>query len=147
MEQAADTQAAERTAPQVGGFHHVGLTVGDVEASEDWYGRVMGFERVFVEGHHGGAGYAVVMNVPGTRLFLGLDYHEAHEGERFAEHRTGLDHLALHVADRDELDSWATHFEALGVPYSPITDRTEPFAHSTLVFRDPDNIQLELIWQ
>jgi hypothetical protein len=27
-----------------------------------------------------------------------------------------------------------------------ICDRTKPFTYSTLVFRDPDNIQIELIW-
>ncbi len=27
-----------------------------------------------------------------------------------------------------------------------ITERTEPFPYAILVFRDPDNIQLELIW-
>ena len=147
MEQAADTGAVERTAPQLGGIHHVGVTVSDVEASEAWYGRVLGLQRVFVEDHHGGTGYAVVMNRPGTPLYLGLDHHETHEGERFAEHRTGLDHLAVHVADRDELDAWATHLEALDVAHSPITDRSEPFPYATLVFRDPDNIQLELMWQ
>ena len=147
MEQAAETREAERTPPPLGGIHHVGLTVSDVEASEDWYRRVLGLERVFVEDHHGGSGYTVVVNRPGTALHLGLDHHETHEGERFAEHRTGLDHLAVHVADRDELDAWAAHLEALGVAYSPITDRSEPFPYATLVFRDPDNIQLELIWQ
>ena len=146
MEQAVDTGAAERTAPQLGGIHHVGLTVSDVEASEAWYRRVLGLERVFVEPHHGGTGHAVVMNRPGTALHIGLDHHEAHEGEPFAEHRTGLDHLAVHVAERDELDAWAAHLEALGVPHSPITDRSEPFPYATLVLRDPDNIQLELMW-
>jgi hypothetical protein len=34
----------------------------------------------------------------------------------------------------------------MGVSSAKITDRVEPFAFSTLVFRDPDNIQVELIW-
>jgi catechol 2,3-dioxygenase-like lactoylglutathione lyase family enzyme len=147
MEQVADSGVAERTVPRLGGIHHVGLTVSDVDASEVWYRRVLGLERVFVEAHHGGTGHTVVINRPGTALHLGLDHHEAHEGERFAEHRTGLDHLAIHVAERDELDAWTAHLDALGVSYSPITDCREPFPYATLVFRDPDNIQLELIWQ
>ena len=147
MEKSADTQEPERTAPPMGGIHHVGLTVSDVDSSEAWYRRVLGLERVFIEDHNGGTGHTVVMNRPGTALHIGLDYHEAHEGERFAEHHTGLDHLAVHVAERDDLDAWAAHLEALGVPHSPITDRSEPFSYATLVFRDPDNIQLELIWQ
>lgn len=143
---AIETDPSEGSVPSAGGVHHVGLTVSDVQASEAWYQRVLGLERVFVEHHPGGAGYAVVMNRPDTSLFVGLDHHEAHEGERFAEHRTGLDHLAIHVTERGELDAWALHLEALGVPHSPIADRTEPFPYATLVFRDPDNIQLELIW-
>ena len=103
------------TAPGVTGYHHMGLTVGDVEASEGWYGKVFGFQRAFVEPHHEGTGYAVVMTIPGTPIFLGLDKHDAHEGERFAEHRTGLDHLAIGVAERSDLDAWVAHLDALGV--------------------------------
>jgi catechol 2,3-dioxygenase-like lactoylglutathione lyase family enzyme len=133
-------------APAVTGYHHLGLTVCDVDRSEQWYGRVFGFQRAFVEPHHEGTGYAVVMNVPGTSLFLGLDKHDAHEGEQFAEHRTGLDHLAIGVATREALDTWVGHLDALGVEHSGITDISEPFPAATLCFRDPDNIALELMW-
>jgi catechol-2,3-dioxygenase len=133
-------------APAVTGYHHLGLTVCDVDRSEQWYGRVFGFQRAFVEPHHEGTGYAVVMNVPGTSLFLGLDKHDAHEGEQFAEHRTGLDHLAICVATREALDTWVGHLDALGVEHSGITDISEPFPAATLCFRDPDNIALELMW-
>lgn len=132
--------------PAVTGYHHLGLTVSDVDRSEAWYGEVFGFQRAFVEPHHEGTGYAVVMTIPGTPLFLGLDKHDAHEGERFAEHRTGLDHLAIGVAAREKLDRWAGHLAALGVAHDGITDITEPFPAATLCFRDPDNIALELMW-
>ena len=134
------------TAPTVTGYHHMGLTVCDVDRSEAWYGSVFGFQRAFVEPHHEGTGFAVVMNIPGTSLFLGLDQHDAHEGEPFAEHRTGLDHLAIGVARREDLDTWVGHLDGLGVAHSPITDITEPFPAATLCFRDPDNIALELMW-
>jgi hypothetical protein len=55
------------------------------------------------------------------------------------------------VSGRDDLEAWQQHLEANGVvragaadkplTQSPIAD--EPYA-SVLVFRDPDNIQLEL---
>ncbi len=133
-------------APIVTGYHHLGLTVSDVEASEQWYGQVFGFQRAFVEPHNEGTGFAVVMNIPGTPVFLGLDKHDAHEGERFAEHRTGLDHLAVGVASREDLDTWVAHLDALGVEHSKINDISEPFPAATLCFRDPDNIALELMW-
>lgn len=133
-------------APGVAGYHHLGLTVCDVDRSEDWYGRVLGFRRAFVEPHNEGAGYAVVMNIPGTAIFMGLDKHEGHAGERFAEHRTGLDHLSFGVASRDDLNRWVEHLDALGVAHSAINEITEPFPAATLCFRDPDNIALEFTW-
>ena len=136
----------DRSAPGLGGLHHIGLTVSDIEASEGWYTRVLGLERAFTEPHHGGGtGYAVVLHRPGSPLFLGLDKHEANQGERFDESRTGLDHVAFHVADRAELELWVDHLDRLAVPHSGIREVTQPFA--LVVFRDPDNIQLELIWQ
>lgn len=132
--------------PSMTGYHHLGLTVRDVELSEDWYGKVFGFQRVFVEPHHGGTGYAVVMTIPGTSIFMGLDKHDAHEGERFAEHRTGLDHLSFGVASRDDIDHWIEHLDALGIEHSNVNDVTEPVAAATLCLRDPDNIALELTW-
>ena len=140
---------SETTATQVPtltGIHHVGLTVCDVERSEVWYRDVLGFERAFVEPHHGGTGYSVVMNRPGTPLFIGLDHHDANEGDVFGEHRTGLDHVSLGVARREDLDEWVTYLEGRGVAHSGINDKTEPFPFATLIVRDPDNIQVELIW-
>lgn len=132
--------------PVVTGYHHLGLTVRDVDRSETWYGQVFGFQRAFVEPHNGGTGYAVVMAIPGTSIFMGLDKHEAHQGEQFEEHRTGLDHLAIGVATREDLDRWVEHLDALGVEHSTINNMTEPFPAATLSFRDPDNIALELMW-
>ena len=135
------------TAPKLGGINHIGLTVPDVEASEIWYARVLGLTRAFVERHHQGTGYTVVLHRPDSPLFtLGLDKHDTNRGERFEEFRTGLDHVAFHVADRADLDAWADHLDRQDVAHSGITERTEPFQYAVLVFRDPDNIQLELIW-
>jgi glyoxylase I family protein len=143
------TPTQEQTSvPTLGELHHVGLTVCDVDASEAWYGRVLGLTRGFVEPHHGAeSGYAVVLHRPGTSLSLGLDKHEANQGERFDEGRTGLDHVAFHVADRAELHAWVAHFDRQGVPHSGIKAFTQPFPFAIVSFRDLDNIQLELIWQ
>jgi glyoxylase I family protein len=142
------TQAQGRAAvPKLAGINHIGLTVPDVEASEAWYARVLGLTRLFVEAHHLGTGQTVVLHRPDSPQFtMGLDKHDANQGERFDERRTGLDHVAFRVADRAELDAWADHFDREGVPHAGITERTEPFPYAVLVFRDPDNIQLELIW-
>ena len=58
--------------------------------------------------------------------------------------RAGLDHLAFTVADRQELDAWATRLADAAVVHSPITTANSVPGAAVLVFRDPDNIQLEL---
>jgi catechol 2,3-dioxygenase-like lactoylglutathione lyase family enzyme len=83
-------------------------------------------------------------------LMIVLHRHDVNEGERFSERRTGLDHAGFMVATREDLEKWQDHLEARGVTrsaqadgpltQSPITDA--PYG-SVLVFRDPDNIQLE----
>lgn len=67
--------------------------------------------------------------------------HDATVKEPFSEQRVGLDHLAFAVADRAELENWITHLDEHGVEHSGIIS-----AHfgDTVVFRDPDHIQLEL---
>ena len=138
--------ADQSNTPPLGRLHHVGLTVSDVAASEAWYCRVLGMERLSVEQHNKGSGHTVLLHRTDGGLDIGLDHHTAHQGERFEEHRTGLDHVSIHVNQRVDLDLWAAHFDELHVTRGEITEVTEPFPFATLVFRDPDNIQLELIW-
>lgn len=141
------TSGTEPGPPPLTGYHHLSLTVCDVDRSEAWYRDVLGFERAFVETHPDGVGYAVVMTRPGTPLFIGLDHHEASEGEIFAEHRTGLDHFAIGVDRREDLDRWAEHLDHHDVVRSKIEDGTiGSMTFAVLNFRDPDNIALELIW-
>ncbi|HEY1639285.1 MAG TPA: hypothetical protein VGG35_01230 [Streptosporangiaceae bacterium] len=63
----------------------------------------------------------------------------------FDERQTGLDHISFGVADRADLDMWAGWLDSLGVENSGVIDTGEPVPYSVVVFRDPDNIQLELI--
>ena len=121
--------------PAIGQVDHVALTVTDLAVSERFYIEVLGF--------------VAVMRVPGGRicmqpqtgLVLALLTHDGAHGDRFSELNTGVDHLGLAAASRDELEQWERHFDAHGVPYTPIRD--EHFG-SHLNFRDPDGIALEL---
>ena len=117
-----------QAAPPLTGYHHMGITVRDVEASEAWYGRVLGLVRAFVEPHRNGTGYAVVMTRPGLPFFLGLDHHTETDGSTFDARRTGLDHIAFGVADRAELDAWVAHLDDCGVERDELVELTEPFA-------------------
>jgi glyoxylase I family protein len=58
----------------------------------------------------------------------------------FDEFRTGLDHFAFGVATRAELENWQRELSSRGITFTPIAET--PIG-SVIVFRDPDNIQLE----
>ncbi len=146
MTAVTESSPSAKAVPAVTGISHLGLTVRDVAASEAWYSRVLGLVRAFAEPHPAGGGYAVVMTRPGTGLFVGLDHHPGADREMFSPLRTGLDHLALQVASRDDLDAWVTHLDACGVEHGALSENTQPVPHALVVFRDPDAIPVELFW-
>ena len=127
--------------PRLSRIHHLALTVTDVEKSIAWYARIFGFKRIADYPHEGGFG--VVLVQPEANLWIVLHHHDTNQAEPFTETRTGLDHAGFEVPDRAELESWQTRLAELGVEHSPISYVGE-FDVSVLVFRDPDNIQLEL---
>ena len=130
--------------PDVTGVSHIELTVRDADRSASWYEQVLGMQRMDLpEEFRNDSVPAREVNLihPTAGLVLSLIEHESGEDADFSELRVGLDHLALAVESRSELEEWVAHFDGHGVTHSAISDR--PFG-SVLVFRDPDNIQLEL---
>jgi len=134
---------------EIGGIHHLRLTVTDVQRSREFYTGLLGFE-VAVESPPAddptaAAVYPVlwggVVMVRGN-LLMGLR-PVAPAGDRFDENRVGLDHLSFSVANRADLDAAVRLLDERGVPHGEI--RTlEGFGIHVLPFRDPDNIQVEL---
>jgi glyoxylase I family protein len=124
---------------------HIRLTVTDIARSRQFY------ESVF--------GWPITLELPedaddATReqlwfLFGGVVYKAGDTGiglrpgatDSFDEDRTGLDHLALRVASRSELDDAARHLDELGIAHEGVKDIGIMYI---LEFRDPDNIALEL---
>lgn len=125
--------------PDFLGVSHVDLTVRNLQASADWYRQVLGLTTIMET--DGDDRAAVVLLHPGSKMAISLGTHPTNDGSAFDETRTGLDHVSFRVADRAALEAWVDHFVGLGVEHSPIAD--EPYG-SVVVFRDPDNIQLEL---
>ena len=125
--------------PDFLGVSHIDLTVRDVQASAEWYRNLFGLKTLME--NDDGTRSAVVLLHPETYLAICVGSHVDNDGQPFDEARTGLDHLSLRVADRAELEAWAKRLDELGIEHSPIAD--EDYG-SVLVFRDPDNIQLEL---
>ena len=130
--------------PRFNGIMHVELTVRDVDRSAIWYERVLGMPRLKEHPEWATPGVpARIIHVldPAGGFTFGLMQHERGDDGEFSEFRVGLDHLALAVESRDELEKWVEHLDTCGVPHSGLQDM--PYG-SVLVFRDPDNIQLEL---
>lgn len=130
-------------------MHHIALTVTDVDASVRWYEEVFDLQYRMDAPHEGGVGKLLADDAFG--LVIVLHRHDTNDRGRFAETTTGLDHVGFAVPDRAALEGWQDHLEARGVVRSEAADRPltqspiadEPYG-SVLVFRDPDNIQLEL---
>ncbi|MGJ6121289.1 VOC family protein [Mycolicibacterium sp. Y3] len=130
------------------GVHHVSLTVTDLTASIEWYQRVFQTQRLDITIPHYGreeTGYSVLLPEPRSGLIFGLHTNTGNRGEPFDEARTGLDHVSFGVSGRAALEAWVAWLDELGVEHTGIVDEVDPIRYSTVVFRDPDNIQLELI--
>lgn len=128
--------------PSCTGFHHVAITVRDLAESAGWYERVFDLEPLMDEA--GDERAARVYRLAGTSTWLGLVQHGANDGSPFSPTRTGLDHLAVDVAARSDVDDWVAHLDALGVEHSGAIDVPPG---SILNFPDPDGIQLSVFWQ
>ncbi len=119
------------------GFHHVTLTVSDVARAREFYTQVLGFEVA------GEFGPRVILSNGSGLLALGPAPTRATAGDRFDENRVGLDHLSFAVASRADLEHAVRVLDERGISHGEITDLS-PFRIYVLMFRDPDNVQLEL---
>jgi glyoxylase I family protein len=122
------------------GVHHFRLTVSDVGRSVAFYTGVLNFRKL------------VDLN-PGAFLSngavgLGIGPYpfpaRAIKGDRFDENRIGLDHLSFALPSRQALEAAAHQLDAHGIAHSGVKDLGETFGIAIVVFRDPDNVQLEL---
>ena len=130
----------------IAGIDHIGLTVADVDRSARWYEDVLGFTAVGRHQEVGERGLRkmVFMTCPGLATASGFVSHQSSAGAAFDETVAGLDHLSFRLADIDALDDWAQRLQHWKVEYSQPADSTLRPGAKVLVFRDPDNIQLEL---
>jgi catechol 2,3-dioxygenase-like lactoylglutathione lyase family enzyme len=129
-------------------LHHVAITVRDFTVSIPWYEQLFQIAMQVEAPHEGGTGKLLADEA--WSLILVLHEHDVNDGREFSERATGLDHIGFGVRDRAELVSYQERLEALGVRRVDVADRPltqSPIADTpyggVLVFRDPDNIQLE----
>jgi glyoxylase I family protein len=134
---------------ELGGIHHIRLTVTDIERSRAFYTDLLGFdiavEAPASEDPESDPSYPVlwggVVMAKGNYL-LGLR-PVAGKGDRFDEDRVGLDHLSFNVESRAALNEAIRLLDERGVPRGEVRELAS-FGICVLPFRDPDNIQLEL---
>lgn len=134
----------------VNGFHHVRLTVTDLERTCEFYDKVFGFpvavkmpddpddevKKAF-EFLFGGVCYSI-----GAGSLLGIRPVAPHD-DRFYENRVGLDHMSFMVPEVEDLENAVQHLDELGVAHEPIKYMLS-ISIAILQFRDPDNNALEL---
>lgn len=120
-----------------GVVHHVTLTVTDVSRSRQFYTGTLGFQVVAEFGPR------VLLGNGSMVLAIGPAPERGRRDDRFDENRVGLDHLSFSVGSRDELEQAIHLLDEQGVPHGEIVD-LEGLGIHVLMFRDPDNIQLEL---
>ncbi len=134
--------------PRLQGSNHIILTVTDVERSAEWYKRVFVADVVADEKTNLAATsrpvrYRALFQIDTMTNVVGLIEHSDADHSHFDERRVGLDHFALHVLERHDLDEWVSHLDQLGILHSGI--KSVDYA-DVITFRDPDNIQLEICW-
>ncbi len=121
------------------GYHHLSLSVSDLDKSTEWYQQVLG---LVVAAEIEGEGFRRIrLRSPGSGVTVTLTRHDQESGETFSERRPGMDHVALQVASADEVKTLKDRFAQLGVNHSEVK-ATNGTAMITL--RDPDNIQIEV---
>jgi glyoxylase I family protein len=118
------------------GFHHVTLNVTDLGRARAFYEGVLGLQ--------------VDQDFPGVKLRLRFGetarlvlcplLSGTPSGDRFNERRVGLDHIAIGVSGRGEVERLAEVLRDKGVAADLHHD---PVGPPMVTFRDPDNIQWE----
>lgn len=124
---------------EVIGYHHLSLSVSDLDKSTEWYQQVLGLD---VAAQIDGEGFRRTrLRAPGSGVTLTLTRHDQQSGETFSERRPGMDHVALQVASADEVKTLKDRFEQLGVNHSEVKGSN---GTAMITLRDPDNIQIEV---
>ena len=124
--------------PTITNIHHVAVTVTDVERSAAWYQDLLDMV-VVLAGDDDAVRFRVLAH-PASGVVIGLRQYTSGSGDAFDELRTGLDHLAFGVTTADELASWESELTRRSIPFTPAAET--PIG-TVVVFRDPDDVQLE----
>jgi glyoxylase I family protein len=122
----------------VTGVHHLTLSVTDVEASAEWYQRLLGPATVV---RREGPGWTRVRMAWPSGVIVGVTAHEdTYPDDRFDHTRVGLDHVGLACPTEADVRAWAAHMDEAGITRGPVEDVPYGWA---VTARDPDGIAIE----
>ena len=129
-------------------FHHVSLSVTDLDAQQHWYQTALGFEEVVeqFELPEPPVRTAVLRSADGVRVEL-IERHGASRAEVYADpldtsRALGYGHWALEVPDLDQAFAYLTAGGAEAVwPPAPAVAPGAKFAY----VKDPEGNLIELI--
>lgn len=112
---------------------HISFRVQDLIRTETFYTALLGEPLRRTED-------CVVYEVGDTKLFFGLPYHKS--GDSYDRNSHGLNHWAIGLEEKHELEEAERRLTAVGIQHSPI----QPCRQSGLPmiwFDDPDGMRLE----
>jgi catechol-2,3-dioxygenase len=124
----ATESAADHLA--LGPINHIALTVADVRRSERWYTDSFDLTRIDGDVAADGTGHVTLLCSTGGWIIA-----------LASSSSSGVEHVALTCASRDELLRWRQRLAERGVDVGTVTDA--PYG-SGFVVRDPDGIDVEL---
>jgi len=137
-------QAPEET-PSVASPSFFGVSVGDLEAAESWYRRVLGLETVRSVQSRNGDSRAVVMRRGELVVELvHFDGSRTPRADLSVEHPfqiEGLIKAGMFVADAE---LWHQYLVAAGVEADAQVITDEALGMRTFVFRDPDGNRIQV---
>jgi catechol 2,3-dioxygenase-like lactoylglutathione lyase family enzyme len=127
---------------------HIDLAVADVERSREFYLRVrgpLGVEEAFRYQSYRGTEEIVYLRVGDSGQVIGL---RRADGGEHRYYEVGLEHLALSVDSREEVEEAYQRCVEAGVRihFPPEEDRDIP-GYLELFFFDPDGFRIEIVHQ
>lgn len=121
-------------------FHHVALSVKNLEVSKLFYENILGFKEVKRFERPDLGGQAVFLKLNGLRLELWEFNKQKPNEDDFSDlNAIGYKHIALQVAD---VQQTCNELKAKGIE---VTEPTQGAMAKYIFIKDPDGLPLELL--